>query len=74
MLPPLIALTLTSTFQIRDYEYVKRTIVSDLGVKSTERISLKADKKSSATEEDEFECQTCSANLYVSFVSCSFYS
>jgi hypothetical protein len=55
-------------FQIRDNEYVKRTMISDMGVKTNERISLKTDKKNT-TEEEEYECQTCSANLYVSFVS-----
>merc|ERR1719384_1103108 len=53
--------------KMRDNEYVKRTMISDLGVKSTERINLKSGNKSQQ-EEDEYECETCSANLYVSFV------
>ena len=53
--------------KMRDNEYVKRTMISDLGVKTTERINLKESKKQ--TEEDEYECEMCSANLYVSFVS-----
>ena len=53
--------------KMRDNEYVKRTMISDLGVKSTERIDLKSSKKQQ--EEDEYECETCSTNLYVSFVS-----
>ena len=53
--------------KIRDYEYIKRTMISDLGVKSTERINLR--KKKKQEEDDEYECETCSANLYVSFVS-----
>ena len=54
--------------KIRDYEYIKRTMISDLGVKNTERINLRDGKKKQA-EDDEYECETCSANLYVSFVS-----
>ena len=54
--------------KMRDNEYVKRTMISDLGVKSTERIDLKSGSKKQQ-EEDEYECETCSANLYVSFVS-----
>ena len=53
--------------KIRDNEYVKRTMISDLGVKNTERLALK--NRKSQQEEDEYECETCSANLYVSFVS-----
>ena len=51
---------------IRDYEYIKRTMISDLGVKHSERITLRTKKQE---EDDEYECETCSANLYVSFVS-----
>ena len=51
---------------IRDHEYIKRTMISDLGVKQSERITLKTKKQE---EDDEYECETCSANLYVSFVS-----
>ena len=54
--------------KMRDNEYVKRTMISDLGVKSTERINLKSGSKKQR-EEDEYECETCSINLYVSFVS-----
>ena len=54
--------------KMRDNEYVKRTMISDLGVKSTERINLRSGSKKQQ-EEDEYECETCSANLYVSFVS-----
>ena len=57
--------------KMRDNEYVKRTMISDLGVKSTERINLKSGSKKQQ-EEDEYECETCSANLYVSFVSKKF--
>merc|ERR1712029_386810 len=52
--------------KMRDNEYVKRTMIQDLGVKGTERLALK--NKKSQQEEDEYECETCSANLYVSFV------
>jgi len=52
--------------RMRDNEYVKRTMISDLGVKNTERLALK--NRKSQQEEDEYECETCSANLYVSFV------
>ena len=45
-------------------------MISDMGVKSTERIQLKSGKKNQV-EEEEYECETCSANLYVSFVSAS---
>jgi hypothetical protein len=55
--------------QIRDNEYVKRTMISDMGVKNTERLNVKSDKKNSNDEDEEYECSTCSANLYVSFVS-----
>ena len=55
--------------KIRDYEYIKRTMISDMGVKSSERINLRNKKKQE--EDDEYECETCSANLYVSFVSVS---
>ena len=51
---------------IRDNEYIKRTMISDLGVKLSERITLRTKKQE---EDDEYECETCSANLYVSFVS-----
>ena len=61
MIKPLLA-------KMRDNEYVKRTMISDMGVKSTERINLKSGSKKQQ-EEDEYECETCSANLYVSFVS-----
>ena len=54
--------------KMRDNEYVKRTMISDLGVKTTERINLRSGNKKQ-TEEDEYECEMCSANLYVSFVS-----
>jgi hypothetical protein len=47
-------------------------MISDMGVKTTERINLKSDKKNQV-EEEEYECETCSANLYVSFVSFSFF-
>ena len=55
--------------KIRDYEYIKRTMISDLGVKSCERINLRGSGKKKQEEDDEYECETCSANLYVSFVS-----
>ena len=51
---------------IRDHEYIKRTMISDMGVKHSERITLRTKKQE---EDDEYECETCSANLYVSFVS-----
>jgi protein Jumonji len=54
--------------KIRDNEYVKRAMIADLGVKTTERIDLKSGSKKQQ-EEDEYECETCSTNLYVSFVS-----
>ena len=57
--------------KMRDNEYVKRTMIQDLGVKGTERLALK--NKKSQQEEDEYECETCSANLYVSFVSCKIF-
>ena len=47
-------------------------MISDMGVKTTERINLKSDKKNQV-EEEEYECETCSANLYVSFVSFLFF-
>merc|ERR1712223_290147 len=50
---------------IRDNEYIKRTMISDMGVKHSERITLRAKKQD---EDDEYECETCSANLYVSFL------
>ncbi len=52
--------------RMRDNEYVKRTMLSDLGVKSAERIVLKTKKQD---QEDEYECEICSENLYVSYVS-----
>jgi hypothetical protein len=52
--------------RIRDDEYVKRTMLADLGVKSSERIVLKTKK---GDQEDEYECEICSENLYVSYVS-----
>lgn len=52
--------------KIRDNEYIKRTMISDLGVKQTERIVLKAKKQD---QDDEYECEICSENLYVSYVS-----
>lgn len=52
--------------KIRDNEYVKRTMLADLGVKSTERIVLKSKKQQ---QDDEYECEVCSENLYVSYVS-----
>ena len=51
---------------IRDNEYVKRTMISDLGVKNHERIILKSKKQD---QDDEYECEMCSENLYVSYVS-----
>jgi protein Jumonji len=51
---------------VRDNEYAKRAMISDLGVKSTERIVL---KKKKDEQEDEYECEVCSENLYVSYVS-----
>ena len=53
--------------QIRDAEYVKRTMIGDLGVKVNERIVLKSSKKQE--QDDEYECEICSENLYVSYVS-----
>ena len=53
--------------RIRDNEYVKRTMIGDLGVKSVERIVLKA--KKAQQQDDEYECEVCSENLYISFVS-----
>ncbi len=41
-------------------------MISDLGVKTNERINLRQDKKNQV--EDEYECEVCSANLYVSFL------
>jgi hypothetical protein len=52
--------------KLRDVEYVQRTMISDLGVKTNERINLRQDKKNQV--EDEYECEVCSANLYVSFL------
>ena len=52
--------------KIRDAEYVKRTMISDLGVKVNERIVLKSKKQD---QDDEYECEICSENLYVSYVS-----
>lgn len=52
--------------KIRDYEYIKRTMISDLGVKQSERIILKSKKQD---QDDEYECEVCSENLYVSYVS-----
>ena len=52
--------------RIRDNEYVKRTMLADLGVKNSERITLKTKKQE---QEDEYECEMCSENLYVSYVS-----
>lgn len=52
--------------RIRDNEYVKRTMLADLGVKNTERINIKVKK---GEQEDEYECEVCSENLYVSYVS-----
>ncbi len=51
--------------RMRDNEYVKRTMLSDLGVKTSERIVLKTKKQD---QEDEYECEICSENLYVSYV------
>ena len=56
--------------RIRDNEYVKRTMIGDLGVKTVERIALKA--KKAQQQDDEYECEVCSENLYISFVSLSF--
>ena len=53
--------------RIRDNEYVKRVMIGDLGVKSVERIALKA--KKAQQQDDEYECEVCSENLYISFVS-----
>jgi hypothetical protein len=44
-------------------------MISDLGVKLTERINLRKGKKSDNEEDEEYECETCSENLFVSFVS-----
>ena len=52
--------------RIRDNEYVKRTMISDIGVKNSERIVLKRKKMD---QDDEYECEVCSENLYVSYVS-----
>ena len=52
--------------KIRDNEYVKRAMINDLGVKHSERIVLKTKKQE---QEDEYECEICSENLYVSYVS-----
>ena len=53
--------------RIRDNEYVKRAMIGDLGVKGVERIVLKAKKPQQ--QDDEYECEVCSENLYISFVS-----
>ena len=39
---------------IRDYEYIKRTMISDMGVKHSERITLRTKKQE---EDDEYECE-----------------
>ncbi|CAB4067811.1 JARID2 [Lepeophtheirus salmonis] len=60
--------------KIRDYEYAKRLQISEMGVKTSERISLRKEKEKQSNqeedqeEEDEYECESCSANLYVSFI------
>ncbi len=51
--------------RMRDNEYVKRAMLSDLGVKNTERIVLRTKKQE---QEDEYECEICSENLYVSYM------
>ena len=51
--------------KIRDNEYVKRTMISDIGVKTSERIVLRRKK---SDQDDEYECEMCSENLYVSYV------
>ncbi len=56
--------------RMRDNEYVKRTMLSDLGVKGSERIVLRTKKQD---QEDEYECEICSENLYVSYVSTKVY-
>ncbi len=53
--------------RIRDNEYIKRTIISDMGVKGSERIVLKSKKHQE--QDDEYECEICSENLYISYVS-----
>lgn len=52
--------------KIRDNEYVKHTMIRDLGVKTSERIKLRSKKQE---QDDEYECEICSENLYVSYVS-----
>lgn len=51
--------------KIRDNEYVKHTMIRDLGVKTSERIKLRSKKQE---QDDEYECEICSENLYVSYV------
>lgn len=53
--------------RVRDNEYIRRTMISDLGVKSAERIVLKSKKHQE--QDDEYECEICSENLYISYVS-----
>ena len=62
-------LELTACFQIeavKDREFSQRQQLTDLGLKQTERLKLSNENKNE--EDDEYECQICNANLYVSLV------
>eukprot|EP00092_Neocalanus_flemingeri_P014188 GFUD01015307.1.p1 GENE.GFUD01015307.1~~GFUD01015307.1.p1 ORF type:complete len:2572 (+),score=650.46 GFUD01015307.1:122-7837(+) len=54
--------------KIRDRESELRKKVINLGIKVSERLSLENDS-SKEEEDDEYECQVCNANLFVSLIA-----
>ena len=52
---------------MKEKEFLLRQELTELGLKQTERLKLANDNKNE--EDDEYECQICNANLYVSLVS-----
>lgn len=54
--------------KIRDKESELRKQVISLGIKVSERLSLENDS-SKEEEDDEYECQVCNANLFVSLIA-----
>merc|ERR1739838_1267839 len=54
--------------KIRDRESELRKQVIGLGIKVSERLSLENDS-SKEEEDDEYECQVCNANLFVSLIA-----
>ncbi|CAH0386856.1 unnamed protein product [Bemisia tabaci] len=58
--------------EMRDREVALRTQLEDLGLRATERLPRNNKKRLQVDEDEDYECEICHANLFISLVSNSF--